>query len=98
MKCRYCGTENESSARFCRSCGKPMGPVPVNDGDNMYAGPGWVQRAQMSPEDAPEKSKWRKQILIAVVAIGVLLQSVIFCGQFNTCPSVPLPTPAFALV
>ena len=25
-------------------------------------------------------------------------QSVIFCGQFNTCPSVPLPTPAFALV
>ena len=26
------------------------------------------------------------------------LQSVIFCGQFNTCPSVPLPTPAFALV
>ena len=73
MKCRYCGTENESSARFCRSCGKPMGPVPVNDGDNMYAGPGWVQRAQMSPEDAPEKSKWRKQILIAVVAIGVLL-------------------------
>ena len=29
---------------------------------------------------------------------GVLNQSVIFCGQFNTCPSVPLPTPAFALV
>ena len=28
----------------------------------------------------------------------VPLQSVIFCGQFNTCPSVPLPTPAFALV
>ena len=27
-----------------------------------------------------------------------LHQSVIFCGQFNTCPSVPLPTPAFALV
>lgn len=27
-----------------------------------------------------------------------LPQSVIFCGQFNTCPSVPLPTPAFALV
>ena len=26
------------------------------------------------------------------------VQSVIFCGQFNTCPSVPLPTPAFALV
>lgn len=73
MKCRYCGTENESSARFCRSCGKPMGPVPVNDGDNMYAGPGWVQRAQMSPEDAPGGRKWRKQILIAVVAIGVLL-------------------------
>ena len=28
----------------------------------------------------------------------VPVQSVIFCGQFNTCPSVPLPTPAFALV
>ena len=26
------------------------------------------------------------------------VQSVIFCGQFNTCPSVPLPTPALALV
>lgn len=29
---------------------------------------------------------------------GGHVQSVIFCGQFNTCPSVPLPTPAFALV
>lgn len=29
--------------------------------------------AQMSPEDAPGGRKWRKQILIAVVAIGVLL-------------------------
>ena len=25
-------------------------------------------------------------------------QSVIFCGQFNTCLSVSLPAPAFALV
>lgn len=31
-------------------------------------------------------------------SVSVLIQSVIFCGQFNTCPSVPLPTPAFALV
>ena len=29
---------------------------------------------------------------------GVLNQSVIFCGQFNTCLSVSLPAPAFALV
>ena len=29
------------------------------------------------------------------IAIG---QSVIFCGQFNTCLSVSLPAPAFALV
>ena len=27
-----------------------------------------------------------------------LHQSVIFCGQFNTCLSVSLPAPAFALV
>ena len=27
-----------------------------------------------------------------------LRQSVIFCGQFNTCLSVSLPAPAFALV
>lgn len=27
-----------------------------------------------------------------------LTQSVIFCGQFNTCLSVSLPAPAFALV
>ena len=33
-----------------------------------------------------------------VYRTAVYLQSVIFCGQFNTCPSVPLPTPAFALV
>ena len=72
MKCRHCGTENESSARFCRSCGKPMEPVPVNDGDHVSAN-GPVQQMQISPGDAPEKSKWRKQILIAVVAIGVLL-------------------------
>ena len=30
--------------------------------------------------------------------LDIRTQSVIFCGQFNTCPSVPLPTPAFALV
>mgnify|MGYP000982203737 FL=1 len=29
---------------------------------------------------------------------GDLYQSVIFCGQFNTCLSVSLPAPAFALV
>ena len=31
-------------------------------------------------------------------ALTVLAQSVIFCGQFNTCLSVSLPAPAFALV
>lgn len=72
MKCRYCGTENESSAKFCRDCGKPMEPAPVNYGDHVSAN-GPVQQMQISPGDAPEKSKWRKQILIAVVAIGVLL-------------------------
>lgn len=30
--------------------------------------------------------------------ISGLFQSVIFCGQFNTCLSVSLPAPAFALV
>ena len=29
---------------------------------------------------------------------GEPYQSVIFCGQFNTCLSVSLPAPAFALV
>lgn len=72
MKCRYCGTENESSAKFCRGCGKPMEAAPVNYGDHVSAN-GPVQQMQISPGDAPEKSKWRKQILIAVVAIGVLL-------------------------
>lgn len=72
MKCRYCGTENESSAKFCRDCGKPMEAAPVNYGDHVSAN-GPVQQMQISPGDAPEKSKWRKQILIAVVAIGVLL-------------------------
>ena len=72
MKCRFCGTENESSAKFCRGCGKPMEAAPVNYGDYVSAN-GPVQQMQISPGDAPEKSKWRKQILIAVVAIGVLL-------------------------
>ena len=49
--------------------------------------------------------------LVKAVQIGILLawayvesvldvraQSVIFCGQFNTCLSVSLPAPAFALV
>ena len=34
----------------------------------------------------------------AGVFLGELGQSVIFCGQFNTCLSVSLPAPAFALV
>lgn len=72
MKCRYCGTENESSAKFCRGCGKPMEPAPVNYGDHVSAN-GPVQQMQISAGDAPDKSKWRKQILIAVIAIGVLL-------------------------
>ena len=72
MKCRYCGTENESSAKFCRGCGKPMEPAPVNVGDHVSAN-GPVQQMQISAGDAPDKSKWRKQILIAVIAIGVLL-------------------------
>ena len=38
------------------------------------------------------------QIFQLLISIPAALQSVIFCGQFNTCPSVPLPTPAFALV
>ena len=33
-----------------------------------------------------------------VIPYGAQLQSVIFCGQFNTCLSVSLPAPAFALV
>ena len=46
-------------------------------------------------------------ILMMIIAIVVLggayllygrYQSVIFCGQFNTCLSVSLPAPAFALV
>ena len=39
-----------------------------------------------------------KQQEIALLRYAAIAQSVIFCGQFNTCPSVPLPTPAFALV
>ena len=35
---------------------------------------------------------------VSDIRIPARHQSVIFCGQFNTCPSVPLPTPAFALV
>lgn len=72
MKCRYCGTENESSAKFCRGCGKPMEPAPVNYGDHVSAN-GPVQQMQISAGDAPERTKWRKQILIAVIAISVLL-------------------------
>lgn len=72
MKCRYCGTENESSAKFCRGCGKPMEPAPVNYGDHVSAN-GPVQQMQISAGDAPERTKWRKQILIAVIVIGVLL-------------------------
>ena len=30
-----------------------------------------------------------------VIDIDVRIQSVIFCGQFNTCLSVSLPAPAF---
>ena len=46
-------------------------------------------------------------ILMMIIAIVVLggayllygrYKSVIFCGQFNTCLSVSLPAPAFALV
>ena len=33
-----------------------------------------------------------------VVVVDARRQSVIFCGQFNTCLSVSLPAPAFALV
>lgn len=40
----------------------------------------------------------QEDILYICTEPAGLYQSVIFCGQFNTCPSVPLPTPAFALV
>ena len=40
----------------------------------------------------------RPEMKVERVSYDVMTQSVIFCGQFNTCPSVPLPTPAFALV
>lgn len=44
------------------------------------------------------KTKKKRTHYIQEEALGGPGQSVIFCGQFNTCPSVPLPTPAFALV
>ena len=42
-------------------------------------------------------SKINEDTLIKVLRDGEP-QSVIFCGQFNTCLSVSLPAPAFALV
>ena len=46
---------------------------------------------------SPERASLKKELERQSAQV-VQVQSVIFCGQFNTCPSVPLPTPAFALV
>ena len=39
-----------------------------------------------------------EQMKLKPIRVHDLRQSVIFCGQFNTCLSVSLPAPAFALV
>ncbi|HZK41896.1 MAG TPA: hypothetical protein VFD14_02865 [Clostridia bacterium] len=44
------------------------------------------------------KRSFQRMAALGLIQPHEQLQSVIFCGQFNTCPSVPLPTPAFALV
>ena len=58
----------------------------------------WEQRKLMEVAEYRNGKAHEREFIEKIEGCSDLLQSVIFCGQFNTCPSVPLPTPAFALV
>ena len=60
--------------------------------DSLKTIEGKVRAVLQENEDA------RNDDMVLYLALCNLYQSVIFCGQFNTCLSVSLPAPAFALV
>ena len=55
---------------------------------------------QMRWQVTPAATVTKKDMTISICSPPPVAgyQSVIFCGQFNTCLSVSLPAPAFALV
>ena len=67
-------------------------PCMEVDMDNLKTIEGKVRTVLQENEDA------RNDDMVLYLALCNLYQSVIFCGQFNTCHPFLLPAPAFALV
>lgn len=75
MFCENCGAENENSAKFCRSCGKPLGSqanAQTGNADQSQAAP---TGAQVNGGQLLEKVKAlpKKVLLGGIVAIVVLV-------------------------
>ena len=70
----------------------------VEEGRKIYDNVLKVLQFQLSTNLSEVIIMFISSILHFTILSPVHLQSVIFCGQFNTCLSVSLPAPAFALV
>ena len=70
----------------------------VEEGRKIYDNVLKVLQFQLSTNLSEVIIMFIASILHFTILSPVHLQSVIFCGQFNTCLSVSLPAPAFALV
>lgn len=70
MYCKKCGTQNNDSAQFCRSCGAPMGqsPAPGSSPNGFPTSVGRAPSRQGNSSTVSPDTMWIIAAIVAVVA------------------------------
>ncbi len=80
MFCKHCGTENEATAKFCKSCGRPL-----EDGTNTQSSQGMGNAGNVPPQYNQSQSMYTANpmgIQPKNIAVCIIL-SFVTCGIYG---------------
>lgn len=96
MRCRSCGREIDSLARFCKYCGQPTSSAPQRPAparDERPIRPAQPPRVQADSADRTYRAlKIVLVALIAILVIGGAIVALVYTGVIGQDNEAPVPT------
>lgn len=99
MKCLSCGADNAADAKFCKSCGQPLGSEIVEDTAVMEPVDAYDADPAYSYDEVEEKKPGKKKaIVIAASVFAVILLLVLSVFIYRTSRRISLEKSAAAAI